>query len=110
MSEAARAEAAIRRLGGRAAHLLRPPYGAVSKATRAFAARHGYRLVLWDVDPQDWRRPGSAAIAANVTGHARPGSVVLLHDGGGDRSQTIAALEQVLVSLTARGYGFRALK
>ena len=66
-------------------------------------------MALWDVDPQDWRRPGSAAIAAHVVSRARPGGTVLLHDGGGDRSQTLAALGEILATLSARGYSFRPL-
>jgi peptidoglycan-N-acetylglucosamine deacetylase len=65
--------------------------------------------VLWDVDSNDWRRPGVGVIAGRVLGRVRSGDVVLLHDGGGDRTQTVAALEQVLASLSARGFRFGAL-
>jgi peptidoglycan/xylan/chitin deacetylase (PgdA/CDA1 family) len=69
----------------------------------------GLRLVLWDIDTDDWLRPGAGVIAGRVLGRVRPGDVVLLHDGGGNRSQTVAALEQVLPTLTARGFRFGAL-
>jgi peptidoglycan/xylan/chitin deacetylase (PgdA/CDA1 family) len=85
---------------------LRPPYGAVNAAVRARAARLGKKLALWTVDPRDWSRPGSAAIKTRVLSQVRPGSVVLLHDGGGDRSQTVAALGDILRTLKARGYTF----
>ncbi|MFD0636069.1 polysaccharide deacetylase family protein [Catenulispora yoronensis] len=85
---------------------LRPPYGAVNATVRARAAALGKKLALWTVDPRDWSRPGAAAISYRVLSHVRPGSVVLLHDGGGDRSQTVAALSGILKTLKARGYTF----
>ena len=85
---------------------LRPPYGAVDATVRARAAALGKKLALWTVDPRDWSRPGVAAIKARVLQQVRPGSVVLLHDGGGDRSQTVAALGDILKTLKARGYTF----
>jgi peptidoglycan-N-acetylglucosamine deacetylase len=85
---------------------LRPPYGAVNGAVRAQASALGKQLVLWTVDPRDWSRPGTATIRNRVLSKVRPGSVVLLHDGGGDRSQTVAALSGILRTLKARGYTF----
>lgn len=107
--EVDRTRMAIRRATGTTTRWLRPPYGATSASTRALAERRGYRLVLWDVDPQDWRRPGAESIAANVLAGVRPGANVLFHDGGGDRSQTLAALRRILPALSARGYAFAAL-
>ncbi|WP_053202114.1 polysaccharide deacetylase family protein [Jiangella muralis] len=60
----------------------------------------------WTVDPRDWSRPGSASIVQDVLGQVEPGSVILLHDGGGDRSQTVAALDQILTGLDAAGYRY----
>ena len=88
---------------------LRPPYGARDERTSSIAAEMGKKIVMWDVDPQDWRRPGAEQIAQHILAHARPGAILLMHDGGGDRQQTIAALEMVLAELTARGYVFRGL-
>ena len=88
---------------------LRPPYGATSKAVRAEASELGYTLVTWTIDPRDWSRPGATAIAQRVISHAFPGGVVVMHDGGGDRTQTVAALETILTELGAQGYQFRAL-
>ncbi|MEV7602320.1 polysaccharide deacetylase family protein [Kitasatospora sp. NPDC089797] len=100
---------AIRRQTGRTPTCLRPPYGAVNSTVRSRAAALGKQVVLWSVDPADWSRPGTAAIRSRVLGNVRPGSVVLLHDGGGDRSQTAAALPGILSTLKARGYGFATL-
>lgn len=88
---------------------LRPPYGAVDARTAPLAAELGKALVLWDVDPQDWRQPGAEQIASYVLSHASPGAIILMHDGGGGRSQTVAALETVLAELSPRGYEFRGI-
>jgi peptidoglycan/xylan/chitin deacetylase (PgdA/CDA1 family) len=86
---------------------LRPPYGATDANTRQYAADLGYAVVLWDVDPQDWRRPGAQVIAGHIVRSAKPGAIILMHDGGGDRTQSVAALETVLRDLSAQGYVFR---
>ena len=88
-------------------HYLRPPYGALSPNTLRYAAQHGYTIVLWDIDPMDWRRPPAEVMAQDILRSAFPGAVVLLHDGGGDRSHSVAALEIVLRELTSKGYAFR---
>ena len=50
------------------------------------------RTITWDVDPADWSMPGSGAIYSRIVGAAQPGSIILMHDGGGPRSETLAAL------------------
>ncbi|MFE4972442.1 polysaccharide deacetylase family protein [Kitasatospora sp. NPDC056651] len=100
---------AVRAQTGRTPSCLRPPYGAVDSTVRSKAAALGKQVVLWSVDPADWSRPGTAAIRSRVLDNVRPGSVILLHDGGGDRSQTVAALPAIISTLKARGYGFAAL-
>ena len=85
------------------------PYGATDPATRQRAAQLGHKVVLWDVDPQDWRRPGADVISEDTLGAVHAGSVVLLHDGGGDRTQTVVALATILDRLAQRGYGVAAI-
>lgn len=85
---------------------VRPPYGAINSDDRQWMAELGYTPVLWDVDPQDWRRPGVETIANHVVSHVFPGAIVLMHDGGGERTQSIAALEIILRELSAQGYRF----
>ncbi|WP_432889956.1 polysaccharide deacetylase family protein [Kribbella sp. CA-245084] len=87
----------------------RPPYGATNARVRAEIHRDGMQQVLWDVDPEDWARPGTATIVQRVLAGARPGAIILMHDGGGNRAQTVAALDQVLTTLSARGYTFATL-
>lgn len=87
----------------------RPPYGATNPKVRADIKAAGMVQILWDVDPRDWSRPGTQAIVQNIKANARPGSIILLHDGGGNRSQTVAALDKVLPDLLAQGYSFPAM-
>jgi len=87
----------------------RAPGGVLSDVARSEAKAAGMKVVRWDVDPQDWRKPPAYTLASNIIGHVRPGSVVLLHDGGGDRTSTINALTTVIRKLKAQGYTFVTL-
>jgi peptidoglycan/xylan/chitin deacetylase (PgdA/CDA1 family) len=86
--------------------LFRPPGGAVNEGVVQTAGGLGLRTVTWDVDPRDWSLPGQGAIEANILGHARNGSIILMHDGGGPRDETLAALPNVIGGLRARGFEF----
>jgi peptidoglycan/xylan/chitin deacetylase (PgdA/CDA1 family) len=86
--------------------LFRPPGGAVNEGVVATAASLGMRTITWDVDPRDWSLPGTGAIYSNIVSHAQSGSIILMHDGGGPRSETLAALPQVIDTLRTRGYRF----
>ena len=100
---------AIWAAAGREPRCLRPPYGDVDAATVRRARELQTQLVLWDLDPRDWTRPGVQRIVRRVLAGAHPGGIVLLHDGGKDRRQTIAALRQLLPALLQRGYRFASL-
>jgi peptidoglycan/xylan/chitin deacetylase (PgdA/CDA1 family) len=97
---------AIQRASGFRPCLFRAPFGDVSSGLIALARALGFTTIQWDVDPQDWSLPGSGAIVARVVGGVRNGSIILLHDGGGPRSQTLAALPRIIHALKARNYGF----
>jgi peptidoglycan/xylan/chitin deacetylase (PgdA/CDA1 family) len=86
--------------------LFRAPDGAVSGPLIALARRLGFTTIQWDVDPTDWARPGAGAIVARVLSHVGRGSIVLMHDGGGPRGQTLAALPAIVHALRRRGYRF----
>lgn len=88
---------------------LRPPYGEVDARVRLVAARFGLKVVLWDVETDDWAKPGVDSIVRHLLHDVRPGSTVIMHDGGGDRSETVAALRTALPVLAARGYRFAAV-
>jgi peptidoglycan/xylan/chitin deacetylase (PgdA/CDA1 family) len=98
--------AAIKVATGVAPTLLRPPYGAINHTVwvQAKAARES--IVLWNVDARDWTRPGVDKIVSNVTDHLGRDSIVLLHDGGGPREQTLEALPKIIEWLKARNYTF----
>jgi peptidoglycan-N-acetylglucosamine deacetylase len=103
-SDLARTNSIIRGATGFSPCVFRPPYGATSSAMVSGAWSLGMSTILWDVDTNDWRRPGSGAIASRAVGGTRQGSIVLMHDGGGNRSQTVAALSRILRTLKSRGY------
>src|SRR3954454_6001043 len=84
--------------------LFRPPGGAYNSRVVGDARALGMTSVIWDVDPRDWSRPGPDAIYSRVVSATHPGSIILMHDGGGDRSQTVAALPRIIKTLRSRGY------
>ena len=81
-----------------------PPFGSTNTNVLAIANSFGLTAVLWSVDPRDWSIPGVSAIAARVLASADDGAIILFHDGGGNRFQTIAALPIILDNLLARHY------
>lgn len=96
-------------LGPAARQCLRPPYGSVNGTVRTVTAQQEYPLQLWTIDTMDYRRRGPAAIARAALSRVTDGSVILMHDGGGDRSQTVAALPEILTTLRARGFRFERM-
>jgi len=84
--------------------MFRPPYGLWNAATLTLLRRYRMLMVLWTVDTADYRRPGVSAIVHSALAGARPGAIILMHDAGGDRSETVAALPRVLAGLRERGY------
>jgi cellulose synthase/poly-beta-1,6-N-acetylglucosamine synthase-like glycosyltransferase/peptidoglycan/xylan/chitin deacetylase (PgdA/CDA1 family) len=103
---------AIAAATGRRPTLFRPPYSSTPDAVTAHEvpalrrAGAGHLIVLSDRDAKDWRRPGVAAIVAAAQPSRGNGAVVLMHDSGGDRTQTVAALDILIPRLQARGYRF----
>jgi peptidoglycan/xylan/chitin deacetylase (PgdA/CDA1 family) len=92
------------KLGAPFPRLWRPPYGSFNAATLALLKHFHMLMVLWTVDTQDYLRPGVKAIVRRALAGARPGAIILLHDAGGNRSQTIAALPLIVRALRKRGY------
>jgi peptidoglycan/xylan/chitin deacetylase (PgdA/CDA1 family) len=86
--------------------LFRPPGGGVDASVLASAGSLGMGTITWDVDPTDWSNPGGGAVYSRIVGAAQPGSIILMHDGGGDRSGTLAALPSIIDTLRGRGYRF----
>ena len=94
----------IQRVAGFRPCLMRPPYGDYDSQVGKIATRLGLRAVTWSIDPTDWGRLGTDAIVKRVLDNIRPGRIILLHDGGGDRSETVKALPRILEVLANRHY------
>lgn len=88
---------------------MRPPYGATDATVRKTAKSLKLREVMWTVDTVDWKQPKPKTIAKRVLRDVQDGSIVLMHDGGGDRSHTVAALKTMLPQLTKAGWDLEAL-
>jgi peptidoglycan-N-acetylglucosamine deacetylase len=104
-----RATGAIHKATGRTPTLFRAPYGAWSPYVLERCAASKLTPVDWSVDPRDWARPGVSAIVNNIMRNTKTGSIILEHDGGGNRSETVAALKIVLPRLINAGYRFVTL-
>jgi peptidoglycan-N-acetylglucosamine deacetylase len=106
-AEIEEAAAAIRTAtGGFTPCLFRAPYGDLSPALLTEARSLGFTTIQWNIDPRDWAPPGVGEIESDVIDNAQPGAIVEMHDGGGDRSETLAALPDIIDTLRGRGYTF----
>lgn len=86
--------------------LFRPPGGAVTDSTLNLLKKQGYKIILWSwhQDPRDWTNPGAERIARHVIKNVKNGDIILLHDAGGSRMQTVSALKMILPALKEKGY------
>jgi len=82
----------------------RPPYGSMSVPVLTEAYHLGLTTIIWNDEARDWQRPGVSVIIQRILGLARDGAIILLHDGGGDRSQTVAALPYIIKDLRLSGF------
>ncbi len=96
----------IQKVTGVTTYLFRPPYEAFNRQVLDIAHALKFSTILWNVDPRDWARPGVGAIVNNILTNTHNGSIILMHDGGGDRSQTVAALSTIIERLRKRGFTF----
>jgi peptidoglycan/xylan/chitin deacetylase (PgdA/CDA1 family) len=94
----------VARATGVQPHFFRPPYGATGPAVNRLGRSLGLVPVLWSVDSRDWQLPGTKAIVRRVLANVRPGAIVLMHDGGGDRQETLRALPAILRALKRRHF------
>jgi peptidoglycan/xylan/chitin deacetylase (PgdA/CDA1 family) len=86
--------------------VMRQPYGSTSASINKIVRSQGMLPILWDIDSQDWDQPNSttSVIVNNVIPNVHPGAIILMHDGGGNRSPGLAALDQILTKLDTMGY------
>ena len=110
-SEITRTQQAIVSLTGVTPRYYRAPGGDWGKGTKLKAELAKFHTIplAWADDSLDWTKPGVAAIVKNVLSTVTPGAIILMHDGGGNRSQTLAALPKIIAGLKAKGYQFVAL-
>ncbi|MCP4139796.1 MAG: polysaccharide deacetylase family protein [Chloroflexi bacterium] len=92
-----------------AAACIRLPFADEGYYTEDHAANLGLEIIWWDIDPLDWQSPGQKSIENTVLSEVEDEAIILLHDGGGNRSQTVAALENIMQELNAQGYRFETL-
>lgn len=104
LSEINTAHTTIQEVSGVDTTIIRPPYGDFNNNCWLLSGGAISATVIWNQDTLDWQLPGSDAIVANALANVQPGSIILMHDGGGDRSQDIEALPQIIESLQADGY------
>lgn len=94
---------------GNHTYFYRPPGGLVSKSQLEATKKNGHVAALWSVDSKDWRNPGVKQIVDNVIKNTFPGSIILMHDGGYHRIQTVNSLGPIIDALKARGYRLATL-
>ncbi|MDZ4168791.1 MAG: polysaccharide deacetylase family protein [Coriobacteriia bacterium] len=103
-SDLASGKRIVESISGQKVTWLRPPYGSTSPRVADAIRSAGMRQVLWTVDPQDWRGGSAGSIAGHVLSHTRDGSIVLMHDSGGQVATTGRAVPIILSGLKRRGY------
>jgi peptidoglycan/xylan/chitin deacetylase (PgdA/CDA1 family) len=86
--------------------LFRPPGGIMTNGVAAYARNSKYGLIIWSSDSMDYSRPSVPKLMNNVFREAKPGGIVLMHDGGGNRSQTVQALPTIIEKFRKQGYSF----
>jgi cellulose synthase/poly-beta-1,6-N-acetylglucosamine synthase-like glycosyltransferase/peptidoglycan/xylan/chitin deacetylase (PgdA/CDA1 family) len=116
LDQLSRTQLAIAGATGTTSALLRPPYSSSASALDnddwavvQDVGQHGYLVVLTDRDSLDWQRPGVSRIVANATPDGTSGATILMHDAGGDRTETVQALDKLIPELLGRGYVFRTV-
>ena len=95
---------AIRAAGAPLPLLFRPPYGSFDATMLRLLRERNMVMVLWAIDTSDYMLPGVHQIVHTALSGAQPGAVILFHDGGGDRAQTVAALPRIIKGLRQRRY------
>jgi peptidoglycan-N-acetylglucosamine deacetylase len=93
----------IRSLTGYSPCVFRPPYGDYDANVLQTARSLGLATVLWNVDPTDWAQPPTQTIISRVLAQVQPGSIIISHDGGGPRGNTLAAYPRIIAALRRRG-------
>jgi peptidoglycan/xylan/chitin deacetylase (PgdA/CDA1 family) len=108
-ADLARCKKAVKSATGITPRWFRPPYGSTNARLKATANKLGLRQVIWTVDTLDWKYRVTSSVISRATRSTRDGSIVLMHDGGGPRAATAAAVPTIIKKLRARGFDFVTL-
>jgi peptidoglycan/xylan/chitin deacetylase (PgdA/CDA1 family) len=108
-SEIEKTDQLLRQLGVKEEIHFRAPYGRKLLVLPYLLAKMNKKNILWNVNPNDYKAPNSEVIENYVLEHVTPGSIILLHDGGGDRSRTVTATESLIKKLGEKGYTFKTV-
>ncbi len=103
-AEIAEAAQAIHHAGAPYPVLMRPPYGSFDQTTLQILRAERMLMVLWSADTKDYTRPGVSKIVYTAVSGAQPGAIILMHDGGGDRTETVAALPRIIARVCQHGF------
>ena len=103
-AEVREAEETVAAVTGRRPVLYRLPQGRGDRTAREVLGRHGYLIIQWSVDPRDYLRPAPQTMVETVLRQAKPGTIIIFHDGGGPRARTVEAVARILPALRAEGY------
>jgi len=104
--EVANTEDIIFKTTGVKTGLFRPPGGIMTNGVAAYAKSNKYAIIMWSADSMDYSRPAVPRLMNNIFREAKPGGIVLMHDGGGDRSHTVKALPEIISKFRKQGYEF----
>ncbi|MEH2257427.1 polysaccharide deacetylase family protein [Nostoc sp.] len=96
----------IYQVAGIKTNLFRPPGGIMHNGVASYARNSKYAIILWSSDSVDYSRPAVPKLINNVFRRAKPGGIVLMHDGGGNRSKTVQALPEIIANFRKQGYKF----
>lgn len=108
--EMRKGKAEIKKATGVDVTWMRPPYGSVDGTVYDAMAQYNLKIGLWSIDTKDWSRPGTNHIVSVAKKYRFPGAILLMHDGGGNRAQTLHALPRIIASYKRAGYRFVTLE
>jgi peptidoglycan/xylan/chitin deacetylase (PgdA/CDA1 family) len=106
VKEIVKCDVVLEAVTGRKPLLFRSPHGFRKPVVSQISQQLGHYQVDWSLCPRDWLRPGTKRMLKLVLKKVRPGTIILLHDGGGDRSQTVEVVPLIIDRLRERGYQF----
>ncbi len=89
--------------------IFRPPGGVLNNGVVDYAKSKNYPIIMWSADTEDYARPAPSTIVSRAERQTKPGGILLMHDGGGDRSNTVAALPEIISYFKKQGYSFATI-